>query len=412
MILSLCNTLRIIFLFTLLSAAAFSADITGTVINKTTDKPSAGDDVILLKLAQGMQEVARTKTDARGQFKLSTPNDANPGSGEQASGIGFLIRVNHRNVNYHRPAPPGTTSVEIAVYDAAEKLEGISQSVDIMRMEADATNLRVIEMFAVTNGSKPPRTLMSPKSFELVLPQGAQIDQALAAGPGGMPINTSPTPTGEKNHYAFLFPLRPGETRFQVSYSLPYSGKVSIQPVLVRPTENFAVSAPKTMQITPGEGSKLAPKGEDAGMTVFVAQNARPGEALEFTVSGTGSAPMDNPRNEGEAAGEGAANKPGGGMGVPTNTPDPLYKYRWWLMGMVAVVLVAGAAFTLSRPAVPELSSVPQSNPGEVMLHPLKEELFRLESERLENKISPEEYAKTKAALDLLLRRMINRKTV
>ena len=168
------------------------------------------------------------------------------------------------------------------------------------------------------------------------------------------------------------------------------------------------------MQITPGEGSKLAPKGEDAGMTVFVAQNARPGEALGFTVSGTGSAPLDNPRNEGEAGtGEAAANKPGGGMGVPTNTPDPLYKYRWWLMGMVAVVLVAGAAFTLSRPAAPEVPAAPQHSPsGEAMSHPLKEELYHLESERLENKISPEDYAKTKAALDLLMQRVIKRKKV
>ncbi len=410
MTLSLCKNLRMIATLTVLSAVTFAADITGTVINKTVNKPSVGDDVILLKLAQGMQEVARTKTDARGQFKLSAPADSNAGSAGGAS-IGYLIRVSHRNVNYHRPAPPGTTSVEIAVYDAAEKLEGINQSVDIMRMEGDATNLRVIEMFAVTNESKPPRTLMGAKSFEVVLPEGAQIDQALAAGPGGMPISSSPVPTGEKNHYAFVFPLRPGETRFQVSYSMPYSGRATIQPLLARPTENFAVSVPKSMQVTPVGGSKLAPKGEEAGMTVFVAQNARPGESLGFTVSGTGSAPMDNPRTEGEAGGDVSGNKPGGGMGVPSNTPDPLYKYRWWLMGGLAVALVGGAAFTMSRPTASGPSSVPPSNSGEMMLHPLKEELFRLESERLENKISPEEYAKLKAALDLLMKRVISRQS-
>src|SRR5205085_9740273 len=123
-------------------------EINGTVINKTTNKPAVGDDVILLKLEQGMQEVTRTKTDAQGHFRLSSPGDS--AAGGAGKGIGFLIRVNHRNVNYHKPALPGTSSVQLDVYDPAEKIEGIAESVDIMRLEADATNLRVVEVFAVS----------------------------------------------------------------------------------------------------------------------------------------------------------------------------------------------------------------------------------------------------------------------
>ena len=44
------------------------------------------------------------------------------------------------------------------------------------------------------------------------------------------------------------------------------------------------------------------------------------------------------------------------------------------------------------------------------MLHALKEELFRLESERLNKSISAEDYAKAKSALDLLMQRAIGRK--
>ena len=47
---------------------------------------------------------------------------------------------------------------------------------------------------------------------------------------------------------------------------------------------------------------------------------------------------------------------------------------------------------------------------GELMLHALKEELFRLESERLDQSISAEDYAKAKSALDLLMKRVIGRK--
>ena len=38
------------------SGFALAESITGVVTNKTTNKPAAGDDVVLIRLAQGMQE--------------------------------------------------------------------------------------------------------------------------------------------------------------------------------------------------------------------------------------------------------------------------------------------------------------------------------------------------------------------
>jgi hypothetical protein len=385
------------------TSTALAADITGTVTNKTTNKPAAGDDVILLRLAQGMDEVARTKTDAQGHFKLNVADAAAP----------HLVRVNHRNVNYHKPAPPGTTSVDIDVYDAAEAVDKVSQSVNVMRLEADGGTMRVIEMYGINNASSPPRTLMSPKSFEMVLPEGATITQSLAAGPGGMPVNSAPIPTDQKNHYAFLFPIRPGESRFQVAYTIPYNGKARIEPKLLRPTENFAVSVPKSMQVTPDPGSKLQAKGEDAGMTVYVASNAEAGAPVGFTVSGTGTVPLDNSADSGGGDSGTAAqspadatNRPGGGLGNPVNTPDPLYKYRWWIISVVALALVGGAAYSMSGSAQNAVAAKVLSTPQGF----LKEELFQLESDRLHSKISAEDYAKAKAALDLLMLRVAARK--
>src|SRR3954468_2132650 len=236
----------------LLSSGALAVDITGTVINKTTNRPAAGDDVILLKLKGGMQEAARTKSDAQGRFTLAVADQAM-----------HLVRVSHRNVNYHRPAPPGTTSVEVEVYDAAEKVDGIKQTFDIVRLEADATTLRVTEDFVLENNSKPPLTLLAPRAFEIQLPDGAKIDESMAAGPGGMAIRTTPVATGEPNRYAFLFPIRPGEANFRVVYSLPYSGGAQIKPTLLRAAENYAVSIPKSMTLEPTSSSRLQQKGEE-----------------------------------------------------------------------------------------------------------------------------------------------------
>ena len=105
-----------------LSAVAAAQTLTGTVTNGTTTKPAAHDDVVLIDLMQGMNEAARTKTDAAGRFTLNV--------GSQGP---HLVRVNHQGVNYFRMAPPGTTSVEVQVYDAAKKVEGITGTVNVTR---------------------------------------------------------------------------------------------------------------------------------------------------------------------------------------------------------------------------------------------------------------------------------------
>ncbi len=380
--------------FSALTVLATAADITGTVTNLTTNKPSVGDTVVLLKLVQGMDEVANVKTDAQGRFTLPLADAASP----------HLIRVNHRNVNYFRSAPPGTTSVEINVYDAAEKVEGVKQTLDVLRLEGDATNLRVTEMFVVENTSKPPLTLMSMKSFEFKLPAGAKLDQAMAAGPSSMPVNAAPVPQGD-NRYAFLFPIRPGETRFQVAYTLPYNGSAEIAPILLQPVTSFAVSVPTSMKLEPVSGSALKASGEEAGMTVFVAQGATPGQKLDFKVSGTGTIP--DPDAQAQApAGQDGQRGPGGGLGAPINTPNPLSKYQWWIMGAVAILLVAGAAFTMKA----QPSSTPVATVAATPLDTFKEESFLLESERLQGKITEEEYARAKAALDVVMKRALERK--
>ncbi len=66
----------LLFLCVHLGSFAAAQNITGTVTNGTTGKPAAGDDVTLLSLSQGMQEIGNTKTDAQGHFSFPAPSDA------------------------------------------------------------------------------------------------------------------------------------------------------------------------------------------------------------------------------------------------------------------------------------------------------------------------------------------------
>jgi hypothetical protein len=48
--------------------------ITGTVNNGSKRKPAARDDVVLIRLGQGMEEAARTTIDANGHCSFHLPD--------------------------------------------------------------------------------------------------------------------------------------------------------------------------------------------------------------------------------------------------------------------------------------------------------------------------------------------------
>lgn len=414
-------------LFTV-SSFTFAQTLTGTVKNGTTNKPAAGDDVVLLSLGQGMQEADRTKTDAKGNFSLKLDDASGP----------HLVRAIHQGVTYHRMVPPGTTSVEVQVYDVSKKLAGLSVTADVMRFQAQGDELQGIRLFAVNNASDPPRTQMNDQNFEFYLPDGAQVDQAMAMTAGGQPITSAPVPQKEKNRYAFLFPLRPGETQFQVSYHLPYSGEASINPRAIYGAQHFVVVLPKSMQFSaePGATFQSMQDPRQADAVVQVASNTTVGQTLAFKISGTGTmsdedenqkggSPVGGAQTSGAVAGRDS--RPGGGLGPPIDAPDPLEKYRWYILGGFAIVLAGGAVYIAKRSrsaAVPEFGPVeaemagdpaPRPKPADrsaMLLEALKEEMFQLEVEHKQGRISEEEYRRAKSALDQTLERALKRSTV
>jgi hypothetical protein len=434
-------------LVTTLASYASAETLTGKVNNGTTGKPGAGDDVVLIKLANGMEEAARTKADAKGNFKF-TFDDVGP----------HLIRAIHQGVTYHRMAPPGTTSVEIDVFDASKKLEGLSVTADVMRFQVENGQLEVVRLFAVNNESKPPKTQMNDHNFEFYLPEGAKVTEGMAKTANGNPLNAAPVPQAEKGRYAFIFPLRPGETQFQVQYVVPYSGSASIDPKSLYGMQHFVVMIPKTMQFEPGPGAHFDSMNDpqQADANVQVATETKPGQALGFKISGTGmlasSTAPEGSTNGGAMGGPAGSEAnsrigggPGGGMGPPIDAPDPLQKYRWWIIAGFGAALVGGAFYVTKRqrgvyaasdgsgtemeipepvptaravrqapavqpqrPAPPVAASYAPPRPS-MLLEALKEELFQLEVEHKQGKITQQEYDKAKAALDGTLERAIKR---
>ncbi len=97
------NMLRVLAALLALSALSTATNLKGTVKNGTTGKPAAGDDVVLLDMSQGMQEAARTKSDAQGRFSFNYQETGGP----------HMVRALHQGVNYFPKGgiiPPGTST--------------------------------------------------------------------------------------------------------------------------------------------------------------------------------------------------------------------------------------------------------------------------------------------------------------
>lgn len=417
-------------------AALASAPITGTVTNRTTGKPAAGDDVTLMNLTQGMQEVAHTTTGAKGQFSLDTTD-----------GGQYLLRVTHDMASYYESVPAGTQKVDVDVYSSGAHVAGVSTEVLMLRAQTDASgaNLDVTEDFVVKNASKPPITQYSKEPFNLYLPAGAVVEATAAKGPKGMPTAEDLTPLAEKGLYTVMFPIRPGETQIEVAYHIPYTGSLKVSLKMAGQTDMFAVSVPKSMTFTPGTDGQFIPANGDVSALTYVARGLKTGNAVAFSIGGSGQLPRDTQGSDqsgqagqgqagmGDASGSGAQdNAPGKGLGNPLDpngTHEPLStKYKWWILGGLGLILVAAAGVLLRKPTVAPavaVAATPGGSPRAAgasslpvaaatgagsqaqLLQVLKDELFGLETDRLQGHIDEAEYAQSKAAIELILRRAL-----
>src|SRR5215469_3587195 len=280
-------------LFTL-STLAYAAKVSGTVTNKTTGKPVAGDKVELVDVQAGMSVADATTTDGSGRYSLNKPGNSP-----------YLVRVTHQGSPYFIAAPENGPG-DIKVFDAAPNVSGISIEALVYEIEAQNGQVQVLERYLVHNASSPPTTLYNPAhGFEVVLPPDAVVEGSQAKRPLGMFTSTAIKPAATKNHYTFDFPIQPNEaekdTEFQITYHLPYSsGSYTFKPQLLMRADNVAFLLPKGISYK-GPGFQSVP--QDPNLQTLLARNVQPGQELTMTISGSGSLPRED---QGQPSGGGA----------------------------------------------------------------------------------------------------------
>ena len=274
------------------SLRAFAADtITGLARNLTRNQPAAGDEVVLIRLADTMREEGRTKTDARGSFVLRVVYPSVP----------HLVRVLHQGVNYDKEASAGD-AVSIDVFDASAKVEGLTSSIEIIRMGTNGDRLHVSDMLEIKNDSLPPVTQAGARAFEVYLPPRATLASVLAAGSvagsqrvGAMIVArmiVARPVSGEPGHYSVDFPLRPGSTKFAFNYDLPYRGQAMFHVRNIYPLRQLMVMTPPAMKFKSLASSDfhVLPAGNER-YQVEETTSLREGVGASFEISGIGALP-------------------------------------------------------------------------------------------------------------------------
>lgn len=200
------------------------AAITGTVINGTTGQPQPGAVVSVLKMTpSGPQPGAEAKADPQGKFTLN----------EDVQGP-TLVQSHMDGVTYTHVLTPGAPAdnVTLEIYQASRQKGGAKVSKHMYFFQPINGELVVNETFLYANQGKTAWNDPNEGTLHFFQPSGATKLQVEATPPGGMPLKESPEKIGRGDTYKVSFPVRPGETRFDLSYSVPYktgdtySGKV------------------------------------------------------------------------------------------------------------------------------------------------------------------------------------------
>jgi hypothetical protein len=342
----------------LLAYPTFAGTVTGTVTNGTTGKPAAGVDMILIQLQGTMQPVANTKTDADGHYRFDHPG---LGAGP------MLIRAVYRGVNYHEPATPDKTTVDVQVFEPTDKASAFAVTVHAIIFQPTGSELNVTEEYNITNKTNPPLAYYrADGSFIFSLPEGAQLGNVSAVGSSGMPVVQSPIDKGQ-NQQAIAFPFRPGDSQVSLSYKVPYPGnQASLHFASQYPVEHLGLFAPPSLQVS---GSGFIAAGQAQGFSAYTRDSIAANTAVSVSVSGT--APPPAPGQDGAGAGNAPADdsqNPSVNSRIDTGNEAPvasvttlparLDSLKWILVGGFVALFLLGLIY-LSRQPTAAISAEP-----------------------------------------------------
>src|SRR5579864_1457280 len=201
----------------LLVSSAYAA-VDGTVVNQTTGKPQAGATVTLYKIGQaGPEAIESVKSGANGKFQFT----------QDATGPGpRLVQAAYQEVTYNHMLPPGTPSngITVDVYNSSKQPGDAKVDQHVVVFEPARGQLMVAGWYMFRNGGKTSYNDVEGGTLRFYLPPSASgAVKVNATAPQGMPVAQAAEKTETPNVYKVIFPIKPGDTRIDIAYNVPFN---------------------------------------------------------------------------------------------------------------------------------------------------------------------------------------------
>jgi hypothetical protein len=233
-------------------APAFAA-ISGTVINGTTGQPQAGITVSVLRMTQnGPQPAGNVKADVQGKFSV-----------DAAVQGPTLVRATLDGVTYNHVLAPGMPSegITLEIYNASKEAGGAKVSKHMILFEPTTDQMVVNEAFIVSNTGKTAWNDPGDGTLHFFVPPTVQGGvQVSATPPGGQPLRQAVEKTGQANISKINFPMRPGESRIDLNYTVPYKEGTPYAGKIASKDDNTYLIVPLSVTM---KGDNLSDLGQE-----------------------------------------------------------------------------------------------------------------------------------------------------
>ena len=307
----------------LTSVSCLLGAIEGTVINGTTGKPEPSVKISLVQPgAGGMQAIATSISDANGKFSIDHDLPPPPA----------LLQADYKGVQYTQVQPPGrpTTGIQFQIYESAKKPPQGMQMAHLIMIEPSLSSLEISETFLIRNESTTTFDDSSNGTAQFYPPATAGDKvQVSVTPPTQMTIQRQAVKGAKPGSFKIDYPVRPGETRFDMHYTLPASDTFSAKVVTgERPT---TVVTPVSVQLS-GDGIKEVGVEQDVQARLYEVT----APSFEVKIQGVGSI-RDRQSN--------ASNTPEEDTGQPKTTEILARVYDQELLGVRTMYWVLGLTF-------------------------------------------------------------------
>ncbi len=342
--------MKVLILALVSAAAVFGVD--GTVHNASKDKPQANSTVSLFQITQsGPQMLASVKSAADGSFNIAPP----PGS--DAPGP-KLLQAAYEGVTYNRMIPPGTAAqnLQVDVYESSKQPGVAKVGTHMMLLEPVNGQLTVSESFVYENPGKITYNNPDQGTLRVFLPAatGGKVELNVIA-PNSVAVRRSPEKTSDPDIYKIDFPIKPGNSRVDLTYQIPFTSPGTFTTKALFKDPNTKVLAPVGVTLA-GKGLGNVGQEPQTKATIYNYD----GSDLRIDVQGSGALPRGDSSAQSQNS-EGDNSDQGGGAQIaqllpqlydktsPADGPLASLIAVKWILLLVFAMLALGFGYLYQR---------------------------------------------------------------